>query len=82
MSEEKTKEQRNYEDQLRYRIKILQKKFKEGKIGIVKGLEDVEESLLAVRTGPDGEVDLDTVDGRVRSLERWSRFFGQLNPIL
>ena len=68
MSEEKTKEQRNYEDQLRYRIKILQKKFKEGKIGIVKGLEDVEESLLAVRTGPDGEVDLDTVDGRVRSL--------------
>ncbi len=66
MSERDTKEQRNYEEELRRRLKILQEKFKEGKIRIVKG-SGVEKSLLAVRTGSDGEVDLETVDAFVRA---------------
>lgn len=60
-------EQKEYEGRLRRRLKILQQQFKEGKVMLAEGL-NVEESLLAVRTGPDGEVDLSTVDGLVRSL--------------
>lgn len=67
MSEEKTIEEVQYEQRLRRRLKVLQEQFKEGKIRIAEGL-DVEKSLLAVRVGPDGEVDLDTVDGLVRSM--------------
>ncbi|WP_430009638.1 hypothetical protein [Methylophaga lonarensis] len=67
MSNEKTIEEVEYEQRLRRRLKVLQEQFKAGKIRIAEGL-DVEKSLLAVRTGPDGEVDLDTVDGLVRSM--------------
>ena len=67
MSEDKSIEEVEYEQRLRRRLKILQEQFREGKIRIAEGL-DVEKSLLAVRTGPDGEVDLDTVDGLVRSM--------------
>lgn len=67
MSEDKTIEEVEYEQRLRRRLKVLQEQFKAGKIKIAEGL-DVEKSLLAVRTGPDGEVDLDTVDGLVRSM--------------
>ena len=67
MSQDKAIEEVEYEQRLRRRLKILQEQFKEGKIRIAEGL-DVEKSLLAVRVGPDGEVDLDTVDGLVRSM--------------
>ena len=67
MPEGDTEDQRGSEEELRHRLRILQEKFREGKIRIAKGL-DVERSLLAVRTGPDGEVDLDTVDGSVRAM--------------
>jgi hypothetical protein len=67
MPEEKTPEEIEYEERLRRRLKILQEKFKEGKSHIAEGL-DVEKSLLAVKTGPDGEIDLDTVDALVRSM--------------
>ena len=69
MPEEKSQEQLEYEQRLRRRLKILQKEFAEGKIRILKELEvDVKESLLAVKLRPDGEIDLDTADGVVRSL--------------
>ncbi|MFH4536138.1 hypothetical protein WMQ26_23235 [Vibrio diabolicus] len=67
MTEEQLKEEAEYEKRLRRRLEILQKQFKAGKIQIAEGL-DVEKSLLAVRKGPDGEVDLSTVDGVVRSM--------------
>lgn len=67
MNEEKYEEQLEYEKRLRRRLKILQEQFKAGKIRIAEGL-DVEKSLLAMRMGLDGEVDLDTVDGLVRSM--------------
>ena len=67
MSEEKTIEEVEYEQRLRRRLNVLQEQFKEGKIRIAEGL-DVEKSLLAVRVGPDGEIDLDTVDVLVRSM--------------
>ena len=67
MSEKKSIEETKYEERLRRRLKILQDQFKAGKIRIAEGI-DVEKSLLAVKQGPDGEVDLSTVDGLVRSM--------------
>ena len=67
MSKKKTAEEIEYEKRLRRRLRILQEQFKAGKIRIAEGL-NVEQSLLAVKQGPDGEVDLSTVDGLVRAL--------------
>lgn len=67
MSDEKSIEQIEYEQRLRRRLKILKEQFEAGKIRIAEGL-DIEKSLLAVRVGSDGEIDLDTVDSRVRSM--------------
>ncbi|EKO3914680.1 hypothetical protein P0F25_003415, partial [Vibrio metschnikovii] len=64
---EKCKEELEYEVRLRRRLKILKEQFEAGKVKFAEGLE-VEKSLLAVRIGADGEVDLNTVDGLVRSM--------------
>lgn len=64
---EKTKEEIEYEKRLRRRLKVLQEQMKQGKVKIAEGLKVVD-SLEAVRMGPDGEVDLNTVDGLVRSM--------------
>lgn len=69
MSETKSKEQIEYEERLRNRLEILKKQFEDGKIHIAEHLaEDIGKSLEAIRVGSDNEIDLDTVDGRVRSL--------------
>lgn len=67
MSEPDDEYNKAYEERLRRRLKILQEQIKEGKIKIAEGL-NVEDSLMAVRAGPDGEIDLSTVDGLVRSM--------------
>ncbi|MDE0284027.1 MAG: hypothetical protein OXN26_05685 [Gammaproteobacteria bacterium] len=67
MSKKKTVEEIEHEERLRRRLRILQEQFKAGKIRIAEGL-NVEQSLLAVKQGPDGEIDLSTVDGLVRAL--------------
>lgn len=64
MSEENAKKE--YEERLRRRLQILKQQMSEGKVHFAEGL-NVIESLKAVRTGPDGEIDLSTVDGLVRS---------------
>jgi hypothetical protein len=67
MSEDDKKEQEAYEKRLRRRLEILKEQMQAGKVKFAPGL-GVKESLMAVRYGPDGEIDLNTVDGRVRSL--------------
>jgi len=67
MSEDDKKEQEAYEKRLRRRLEILKQQMEAGKVKFAPGL-GVKESLMAVRYGPDGEIDLNTVDGRVRSL--------------
>ena len=67
MTEENMEEKLAYEERLRRGLKILQDQFEAGKVKIAEGL-GVEKNLLAVRAGPDGEIDLETVDGTVRSL--------------
>ncbi|POU04044.1 hypothetical protein C3369_01385 [Escherichia sp. ESNIH1] len=64
---ENSSEEIEYEKRLRRRLKILQEQFKAGKVYIQEGL-GIENSLLAVRYGTDGEIDLNTVDGAVRSM--------------
>ena len=71
MPEEKSQEQLEYEKELRRRIKIFQEEFNSGKILFSKELDDIEEikkSLFAVKAKPNGEIDLDTVDGCIRAL--------------
>ena len=67
MSEDDKKEQEAYEKRLRRRLVILKQQMEAGKVKFAPRL-GVKESLMAVRYGPDGEIDLNTVDGRVRSL--------------
>lgn len=67
MSDKGSDEKAQYEKRLQRRLKILKKQFEAGKVKIAAGL-DVVESLKKVRHAPDGTVDLDTVDGLVRSM--------------
>ncbi len=67
MSDQDSDEKAQYEARLQRRLQILKKQFEAGKIKIAEGLQVVE-SLKKVRHAPDGTVDLDTVDGLVRSM--------------
>lgn len=67
MSHQDDDEKAQYEARLQRRLQILKKQFEAGKIKIAEGLQVVE-SLKMVRHAPDGTVDLDTVDGLVRSM--------------
>ncbi len=60
-------EQKEYEARLRHRLKLLKEKYEEGKILFPQDL-NFKESLFKVKFDENGEVDLDTVDGLVRSL--------------
>jgi hypothetical protein len=55
--------------ELRRRLELLREYFEDGKIKIAPHLIDgFKESFGAVRYGSDGQVDLSTVDGRVRAM--------------
>lgn len=57
------------DEELRRRLEILRNYLESDKIVIAQHLaNDFESSLLAVKTGADGQIDLSTVDGRVRSI--------------
>lgn len=64
---DKTPEQIEYEIRLRKRLTLLKEQLEAGKVKIAEGLQ-VAESLKNVRYGEDGEIDLDSVDGFVRSM--------------
>ncbi len=67
MENNQSDQDQEYEDRLRRRLKILRKTFEEGKIRIPND-PHITKSLLAVRYGSDGEIDLSTVNGVVRSM--------------
>jgi hypothetical protein len=67
MGESKETEQKAYEERLRRRLKILRQTMEDGKITIPDD-PHIKDSLLAVRYSPNGEIDLDTVNGVVRSM--------------
>lgn len=58
-----------YEERLRSRLNALQNMLERGTIKFASHLgEGIKASLHAIQTGADGEIDLSTVDARVRSL--------------
>ena len=67
MSAEDRDEERAYAERLQRRLKILKQEFEAGRVFLNKDLS-VFQSLKAVRSAPDGSIDLATVDGLVRSL--------------
>lgn len=57
------------DSELRRRLKLLKQRLDDGKIKIAEHLADgFEDSFRKVRYGPDWEIDLATVDGRIRSM--------------
>lgn len=55
--------------ELQRRLQILKKQFEEGKVVTAEHLKHgMEESFSKMRYGADGQVDLSTVDGRIRSM--------------
>ena len=55
--------------ELRRRLELLKQRLADGKMVVSEHLRDgFEESFGAVRYGPNGEIDLSTVDGRIRSM--------------
>ncbi len=74
MPSDQDKEQQEYEARLQRRLQVLKKQFEAGKIHLAPGLK-VEDSLKAVRLLPEGSVDLNTVDGLVRSMALAAAFF-------
>jgi hypothetical protein len=65
----KSKEEKEYEERVKRRVLILKEQLENGNIHISEHLaDDFEESLLRVRLDKNGEPDLDTVDGRIRSM--------------
>ncbi|MBR9718634.1 hypothetical protein G3T40_17050, partial [Acinetobacter baumannii] len=62
-------EKKEYEERLRYRLKILSEKLSEGKVKFASHLvEDFKESMRKIRYDKNGEIILDSVDGRIRSM--------------
>lgn len=65
----KSKEEKEYEERVKRRVLILKEQLDNGNIHISEHLaDDFEKSLLKVRLDENGEPDLDTVDGRIRSM--------------
>ncbi len=58
--------EKEYEERLRKRLPVLKKYIEEGKVKL-NSLETIK-SLEKIKYGLDGEIDLSTVDGSVRSL--------------
>jgi hypothetical protein len=65
----KSKEEKEYEERVKQRVLILKEQLEKGNIHISEHLaDDFEKSLLRIRLDKNGEPDLDTVDGRIRSM--------------
>lgn len=61
-------EQQDYEERLRYRLKILSEQLKADKVKIASHLaEGFEESFRNIKY-ESGEIILESVDGRIRSM--------------
>jgi hypothetical protein len=71
-----------YDDDLQYRLELLKEQIEAGKLKVAPHLTDgVRASLAAVKYGPDGKIDLATVDGRVRSLALMVAHFKQREDV-
>jgi hypothetical protein len=67
MNDVNEEEKKAYEKRLRRRLEILKQKLEAGDVKFAPGLK-IKESLRSVKYGVDGEINLETVDAKVRSL--------------
>lgn len=73
-------DQKKYDNDLRWRLEVLKVMFDEGKIHIAEHLwNETKASLSKVRYGRDGNIDLNTVDERVRSMSLMAAHIQQRN---
>ncbi|WFT94571.1 hypothetical protein QA633_41040 [Bradyrhizobium barranii] len=75
-STEDVMEEVDQDDELRARLQIVREELEAGRLRFAKDMKVID-SLKAVRYGPDGKVDLSTVDGSVRSLANVVTHFRQ-----
>ena len=62
-------EQQNYEENLRGRLKIFSEHLKAGKVKITPHVSEIfEESWRNIKYDESGEIILESVDGRIRSM--------------
>ncbi len=62
-------EQQQYEERLRYRLKIFQENLKAEKINVAEHLqEELSHSIGNIQYDDNGEIILSSVDGRIRSM--------------
>lgn len=72
----KSREQREYEERVKRRVLILRDLLEEGKITVAEHIaNDLKESLSKARFDENGEPDLETIDGRIRSMALMAEFF-------
>ena len=65
----KSDEEKEYEERVKRRVLILKQQIEKGKIKVSEHLRDeFEKSLLRIRLDENGEPDLESVDGRIRSM--------------
>jgi hypothetical protein len=65
----KSQEELDYEERVKRRVLILKELLEQGKINVVEGMRgELEESLKSARFDENGEPDLSTIDGRIRSM--------------
>lgn len=65
----KSQEELDYEERVKRRVLILKELLEQGKINITEGMRGgLEESLKRARFDENGEPDLSTIDGRIRSM--------------
>lgn len=65
----KSKEEKEYEERVKSRVLILKDLMEQGKIKFAESMRDgLEESFSKARFDENGEPDLTTIDGRIRSI--------------
>lgn len=65
----KSQEELDYEERVKRRVLILKELLENGKINVAEGMRgELEESLKRARFDENGEPDLSTIDGRIRSM--------------
>jgi hypothetical protein len=65
----KSQEELDYEERVKRRVLILKELLEQGKINVAEGMRgELEESLKSARFDENGEPDLSTIDGRIRSM--------------
>lgn len=65
----KSQEELDYEEREKRRVLILKELLEQGKINVAEGMRgELQESLKRARFDENGEPDLSTIDGRIRSM--------------